>query len=145
MIDAAREREVLLVYVNDCFGDWSANAATLSEQARGGGRARSSSSRSCPAPRSLRRQGAPLDLLPDAGRVPAAPGGNQRVVLVGQVTEQCILYSALDGYIRHSRWRSRPTRWRTSTPTSRHAALRMMELNMHARLVPAGADAFDPD
>ncbi len=36
MIDAAREREILLVYVNDCFGDWSANAATLSEQARRG-------------------------------------------------------------------------------------------------------------
>ncbi len=25
----------------------------------------------------------------------------QRIVLAGQVTEQCVLYSALDGYIRH--------------------------------------------
>jgi len=27
--------------------------------------------------------------------------GVDRVVLTGQVTEQCILYSALDAYIRH--------------------------------------------
>jgi nicotinamidase-related amidase len=25
----------------------------------------------------------------------------RRIVLTGQVTEQCILYSALDGYVRH--------------------------------------------
>ncbi len=25
----------------------------------------------------------------------------ERIVLAGQVTEQCILYSALDGYVRH--------------------------------------------
>jgi len=27
--------------------------------------------------------------------------GTRRLVLVGQVTEQCILYSALDAYLRH--------------------------------------------
>ena len=60
------------------------------------------------------------------------------VVLAGQVTEQCILYSALDAYVRHLR---------VSVPTDgvahihedlAQAALKMMERNMHAELVSAG-------
>jgi nicotinamidase-related amidase len=55
-------------------------------------------------------------------------------VLAGQVTEQCILYSALDGYVRH---------FDVVIPTDAvahideqmaHAAIRMMETNMHAQL-----------
>ena len=145
MIDAAREREVLLVYVNDCFGDWSANAATLSEQACGG-----------EAPELVE------PILPD----PRDPfvvkarhsifyqtqveyllrqEGVQRVVLIGQVTEQCILYSALDGYVRHFEVAVAPGAVAHIHADLASAALRLMELNMHARLVPAGADAFDPD
>jgi nicotinamidase-related amidase len=57
-----------------------------------------------------------------------------RLVLAGQVTEQCILYSALDGYVRH---------FEVVIPTDgvahidnqlAQAALRMMETNMHAQL-----------
>jgi nicotinamidase-related amidase len=33
LIDAARERDILTVYVNDNRGDWSANAATRFEDA----------------------------------------------------------------------------------------------------------------
>ena len=36
MIDAARESDTLLAYVNDCHGDWSANSRTLTERARAG-------------------------------------------------------------------------------------------------------------
>ena len=39
--------------------------------------------------------------------------GVERLVLAGQVTEQCILYSALDAYVRHiptSRWPTPPSR-----------------------------------
>jgi nicotinamidase-related amidase len=36
LIDAAREREILSIYVNDNHGDWSANAGKLSERALGG-------------------------------------------------------------------------------------------------------------
>jgi nicotinamidase-related amidase len=42
----------------------------------------------------------------------------EHLVLAGQVTEQCILYSALDAYIRHFRVTVPATRWLTSTPTS---------------------------
>src|SRR3954454_21150234 len=36
LIDAARERDVLTVWVNDNYGDWSANAAKLSDHALAG-------------------------------------------------------------------------------------------------------------
>jgi nicotinamidase-related amidase len=64
-----------------------------------------------------------------------------RVVLAGQVTEQCILYSALDAYMRG---------YEIVVPTDAVAhihedlaqgALAMMERNMHASLVKA-ADVF---
>jgi nicotinamidase-related amidase len=55
-------------------------------------------------------------------------------VLAGQVTEQCILYSALDAYVRH---------FEVVVPTDAvahiderlaRAAIRMMETNLHAQL-----------
>jgi nicotinamidase-related amidase len=59
------------------------------------------------------------------------------IVLTGQVTEQCILYSALDAYVRHLE---------VTIPTDgvahihedlAQAALKMMERNMRAELVGA--------
>ncbi|ORA17586.1 cysteine hydrolase family protein [Mycobacterium asiaticum] len=61
----------------------------------------------------------------------------ERIVLAGQVTEQCILYSALDGYLRH---------YDVVVPRDAvahidselgAAALKMMESNMSAELLPA--------
>ena len=48
-----------------------------------------------------------------------------RLVLTGQVTEQCILYSALDAYVHHFEI-DRPslTPWPTSTQTSPRPRLR---------------------
>jgi nicotinamidase-related amidase len=145
IIDAARERGVLLVYVNDCFGDWSANAATLSEQAHGGR-----------APELVE------PIVPDPGdpfvikarhsifyetqvEYLLRQEGVQRVTLIGQVTEQCILYSALDGYVRHFEVAVAPDAVAHIHADLASAALRLMELNMHARMVPAHAGAFDPD
>ena len=57
-----------------------------------------------------------------------------RLILIGQVTEQCILYSALDAYVRH---------YEIVVPSNavahiHHdlagAALRMMQLNMSAHV-----------
>jgi nicotinamidase-related amidase len=61
----------------------------------------------------------------------------REVVLTGQVTEQCILYTALDAHVRHYD----VTVVRDGVVPIDHelgdAALRMMERNMHARLVTA--------
>jgi nicotinamidase-related amidase len=59
------------------------------------------------------------------------------VVLTGQVTEQCILYSALDAYVRHY---SICVPSDAVAPIDRElgdAALRMMERNMRAEIVTA--------
>ncbi|MFD6371744.1 cysteine hydrolase family protein, partial [Streptomyces roseolus] len=68
--------------------------------------------------------------------------GVRRVVLCGQVTEQCVLYSALDAHIRH---------YEVVVPVDAvahidadlaEAALRMMERNMSARLCTGDEIAF---
>jgi nicotinamidase-related amidase len=142
MIGAAREREVLLVYVNDCFGDWSANAVTLSEKARRG-RAPDLVEPIVPDPsdpfvvkarHSIFYQTQVEYLLRQEGV--------QRVTLIGQVTEQCILYSALDGYVRHFEVAVAPDAVAHIDPDLAAAALRLMERNMHAELVPASGDGF---
>jgi nicotinamidase-related amidase len=63
--------------------------------------------------------------------------GTKRRILTGHVTEQCILYSALDAYVRH---------FPVVIPTDAvahidaelgAAALKMMEQNMSAELTTA--------
>lgn len=61
----------------------------------------------------------------------------QRVVLAGQVTEQCILYSALDAYLRHYEVVVPPDAVAHIDEELGSAALKMMERNMSAELVSA--------
>ncbi len=61
----------------------------------------------------------------------------RRIVLAGQVTEQCILYSALDGYIRHYDVVVPPDAVAHIDEELGAAAMKMMERNMGAELVPA--------
>jgi nicotinamidase-related amidase len=145
MIDAAREREVLLVYVNDCFGDWSANAATLTEHARGG-RAPELVEPTVPRPDDPFVVKARHSIFYETQvEYLLRQEGVQRVTLIGQVTEQCILYSALDGYVRHFEVAVAPDAVAHIREDLASAALELMERNMHARLVPADVAAFDPD
>ena len=58
------------------------------------------------------------------------------LVLTGQVTEQCILYSALDAYIRHFKVRVPPDAVAHIHEDLADAALEMMERNMKADLTP---------
>ena len=60
-----------------------------------------------------------------------------RVILTGQVTEQCILYSALDAYIRHMDVVVPRDAVAHIHEDLADAALRMMEVNMRAEVVPA--------
>lgn len=61
----------------------------------------------------------------------------RRIILTGQVTEQCILYSALDGYIRHFDVVVPPDAVAHIDAELARAALRMMERNMSAKLLAA--------
>ena len=137
LVERAAREGTPVVYVNDNYGDWSAGRPEIVERAMAG------------------RAG---DLV-----APIAPGdgswfiskarhsifyGTQleyllreqelgRIVLVGQVTEQCILYSALDAYVRH---------FEVAVPRDAvagihadlaAAALAMMERNMRADIACA--------
>ena len=142
MIDAAREGDTLLAYVNDCHGDWSANALSLTERARAG-RAPELIDPIAPA------AGDPFFLKARHSifyqtqvEYMLRQEGIGRIVLVGQVTEQCILYSALDGYVRHFEVAVVPDAVAHIREDFARAALEMMEVNMHAHLVPAHAAAL---
>jgi nicotinamidase-related amidase len=137
LVERAQREEIPSVYVNDNHGDWGAGRSELIERAVAG--------RAC-------------DLVE-----PIAPGDGtwfiakarhsifyetqleyllreqeiERVVLVGQVTEQCILYSALDAYVRHFAVAVPRDAVAGIHPDLAGAALQMMERNMRADIVEA--------
>jgi nicotinamidase-related amidase len=60
-----------------------------------------------------------------------------RIVLTGQVTEQCIMYSALDAYIRHLDVAVATDAVAHIHEDLAQAALKMMQRNMAAELCQA--------
>jgi nicotinamidase-related amidase len=135
LIKNAHQAEVLTVYVNDNHGDWAAGRTQLSQWALEG------TDRSVVEP-----------ILP-SGDVPflikarhsvfyetqleylLRHEGIERVVLSGQVTEQCILYSALDAYVRHFEVVVARDVVAHIHEDLAEAALRMMERNMRAEVI----------
>lgn len=142
LVREAKERDVLTVYVNDNHEDWTQDRHTLMESLKGSPNKR------------LVEPLAPADDVPfiTKGRhsifweTPLAyllqRSGIEHLVLIGQVTEQCILYSALDGYIRHFEISIPRDACASIDPELEQAALNMMERNMHARITDA-AHALD--
>lgn len=61
--------------------------------------------------------------------------GVRTLILTGQVTEQCILYSALDGYLRHYNVVVPADAVAHIDPELGEAALAMMQRNMDAEIV----------
>jgi nicotinamidase-related amidase len=61
----------------------------------------------------------------------------KRLILTGQVTEQCILYTALDAYVRHFPVVVPPDAVAHIDADLGKAALRMMERNMSAEIARA--------
>jgi len=131
----ARESDVLTIYVNDNYGDWSAGRPELVEHALGGA-----------APELVE----PILPEPDLPFVVKARHSIfyetqleyllrqedvGKILLTGQVTEQCILYSALDAYVRHFEVSVAVDAVAHIHEDLAQAALRMMELNMQAELV----------
>jgi nicotinamidase-related amidase len=135
VIERAHEQDTSIVYVNDDYGDWSAGGSELCERALAG------------------RQRALVEpVLPPAGAAIITKARHSifyetaldyllrsheidRLVLVGQVTEQCVLYSALDAYVRQ---------YKVTVPRDAvahihvdlaGAALEMMERNMRAEIL----------
>jgi nicotinamidase-related amidase len=137
LIADARSREMPVIYVNDNHADWTAGRVQLLEHALSG-----------PEPELVEPiippddtpfvvkarhsvfYGTPLEYMLRQFEI-------ERIILAGQVTEQCILYSALDAYVRH---------FEVAVPSDAvahihsdlaEAALRMMSMNMRATVAPA--------
>jgi len=138
----AREQDVLTVYVNDNHGDWTAGRPELSEWAMGG------------ADPSLVEPILPADDLPFVVKARHSifyqtqleyllrQQQIERLVIAGQVTEQGILCSALDAYVRHFEVVIVRAALAHIHPDLADAALRMMQTNMRAQIVSSDQDAF---
>jgi nicotinamidase-related amidase len=138
LISRARERDdVELIYVNDNYGDFTADFDDLVAAAQNGKRpdlvAPIAPGENCQRLLKVRHSAfysSSLDYL--LGRLDA-----RRLILTGVVTEQCILYTALDAYVRHFSVIVAPDAVAHIDPELGDAALTMMHKNMHAEIMPA--------
>jgi nicotinamidase-related amidase len=143
LLDRAREAGTEVIYVNDNYGDWNSSSEELADRACRGERPDlvepilppEDAAFVIKARHSIFFQ-TPLAYLVDQN-------GIDGLVLTGQVTEQCILYSALDAYVRHI-----PISVPRDAVAHIHehlaeAALEMMERNMDADLAVAADCSLD--
>jgi nicotinamidase-related amidase len=137
LVKRAEDEGVEVIYVNDNFGAWNSSREELVEEAMKG-------SKELIEPIKPKHEMAfvvkarhsifyetPLEYLLRENDI-------DRIVLIGQATEQCILYSALDAHIRH---------FDVTVPRDAvahihehlaEAAFEMMETNMAVDVVDSG-------
>ncbi|MGW6577473.1 isochorismatase family cysteine hydrolase [Streptomyces sp. NPDC054945] len=143
LIEQARDANAAVIYVNDNFGRWRSHHGEILEAALAG-RYSDLVEPIAPDEESLFVVKArhsvffetPLAYLLDQL-------GVQRVVLCGQVTEQCVLYSALDAHIRHLDVVVALDAVAHIDAGLAEAALRMMERNMSAELRASDEITFE--
>jgi nicotinamidase-related amidase len=134
LVERAASEDVLVVYVNDNFGAWTSSREQLVEEALSGRfgdlvepiAPKPETSFVVKARHSIFYE-TPLEYLLRQEEV-------SKLTLVGQVTEQCILYSALDAYIRHFEVGVPRDAVAHIHPDLAEAALKMMEINMSAEV-----------
>lgn len=139
LLERARRRDVTVIYVNDNFGEWRSHHGELLGKALAGPYAHlveplrpdDSSLFVVKARHSIFFE-TPLGYL-------LAQQGIDRLVLCGQVTEQCVLYSSLDAHIRHLEVTVPRDAVAHIHADLADAALRMMERNMGAWVCESGA------
>jgi len=140
LIAAAREEGLRIIYVNDNHGDWTAGPKDIAQRALAGARPELVEPVLPPHDAPFIVKARHSIFYETLLEYLLQREGISRLVLAGQVTEQCVLYSALDGYVRH---------FEVVIPTDAVAhidkrmaqtAIRMMEINMHAKLA-TGPDA----
>ena len=145
LVDRAREQGAPVIYVNDNLGTWRSDQDALVEQVLAGEHARlvepivpdDEASFVVKARHSIFYE-TPLEYLVRSEEI-------DQLVLVGQVTEQCILYSALDAHIRHIPVIVPRDAVAHIEPDLAEAALRMMQVNMEAKVCDAAEVDFRSD
>jgi nicotinamidase-related amidase len=143
LIEQARRADLLIVYVNDNHGDWTAGRLKLTERALAGR-----------APELIEPIAPPEDVpfivkarhsifYETQVQYLLRQEGVERLVLTGQVTEQCILYSALDAYVRHFEVVVPRTAVAHIHEDLAEAAFRMMKENMRAQVAGSAHEALE--
>ncbi|WP_369213291.1 isochorismatase family cysteine hydrolase [Streptomyces flavofungini] len=134
LIERAREEDVPVIYANDNFGQWRSHHGEILETALSGPHA--------DLVRPVRPDDTSLFVVKARHSIfyetpltyLLSQLGVGHVVLTGQVTEQCVLYSALDAHIRHLGVTVPEDGVAHIHPDLAQAALLMMERNMHATI-----------
>ncbi|MCM2415599.1 isochorismatase family cysteine hydrolase [Streptomyces sp. RKAG290] len=135
LLERARAAGVPVIYANDNFGEWRSHHGEIVEKALSGQYA--------DLVEPVRPDGDSLFVVKARHSIffetPLAyllsQMGVQEVVLAGQVTEQCVLYSALDAHIRHLDVVVAEDALAAIHDDLAQAALRMMQRNMGAKLM----------
>jgi nicotinamidase-related amidase len=136
LAEASKRDDVDLIYINDNYGDFTAQFSDIVRSALEGERPDLVEpivpEKGCRVMTKVRHSAfysTSLGYL--LGQLQP-----RRLILTGQVTEQCILYTALDAYIRHFPVVVPPDAIAHIDPELSDAALTMMERNMSAEIVP---------
>ena len=135
--DRARDEGVPTIYVNDNQGDWESSRGQLVESALEGARPDliepilpADEDHFLAKTRHSIFYATPLEYI-------LAQEEISRIVLAGQVTEQCVLYSALDAYLRHIDVAVPRDAVAHIFEDLAEASLTMMERNMYAEVCEA--------
>ena len=134
LVEEARERDLAVVYINDNNGDWTAGRRELIDAARRGPDRELIDPIVPPADAPLVIKARHSIFYSTAAEYMLRQDGHERLILTGQVTEQCILYSALDAYVRHFDVVVPHDAVAHIHDDLADAALRMMERNMRAHI-----------
>ncbi|WAL93758.1 isochorismatase family cysteine hydrolase [Streptomyces sp. Je 1-369] len=143
LLAAARESGAPVIYVNDNFGQWRSHHGELVDAAMEGPHADlvgpvrpdDDSLFVVKARHSIFYETPLTYLLWELGV--------RKVTLCGQVTEQCVLYSALDAHIRHLDVTVVADAVAHIHPHLAEAALEMMRINLGARIANGKDIEFD--
>jgi nicotinamidase-related amidase len=137
LVDRAQDEGVPIIYVNDNYGDWNSSADELVAKGLEGEHPELVEPLKPPDDASFVIKarhtifyGTPLEHLLKTQEI-------GRLVLTGQVTEQCILYSALDAYVRDIEVAVPADAVAHIEKGLADAAVRMMERNMSADVTPS--------
>ena len=142
LVAAARDSDAELVYVNDNYGDFAVTGPELVKRALAGRHPELVEPLMPPDGCAFLQKVRHSAFYSTALDYFLGQRDVDRVILTGQVTEQCILYSALDAYVRHL---SVSVTHDAVAPIDRElgdAAIQMMRRNMRAEIVSA-ARALD--
>ena len=138
LIARAADEDVMTVYVNDNHDNWESSREELVTRALDGARPDLVEPVTPPGDalfiaktRHSIFYATPLEYILGQEDV-------DRIVLAGQVTEQCIVYSALDAYMRHIPVAVPRDAVAHIFSDLADASLKMMERNMHAEVCEAG-------